>query len=187
MLYCYQKGDIILGLRVGSYLKLRNELSKEIHMLTKKETLFRRGALLESSSVREVRRTALTHGSQSQVLWWWIQPSRLSLTNRDNLACCLWLVHIFGVTQGPFCWCSHLSAKTDSSVRVSGRLAGHITDWQFLPPFWPLLNSPGQFSVGPPVVRQLMQEVIIVSDQAEENSVNSSLIIRTKKTQRARK
>ena len=72
MRYCYQKGDIILGLRVGSYLTLRNELSKEIHMLTKKETLFRRGTLLESSRVREVRRTALTHGSQSQVLWWWI-------------------------------------------------------------------------------------------------------------------
>ena len=60
---------------------------------------------------------------------------------------CLWpvisLVPIFGLTQGPS-WCqAHLSAKMDSSPRVSGRLAGHMV-WHLLPPFdpsWILLVS----------------------------------------------
>ena len=56
---------------------------------------------------------------------------------------CLWpiilLVPIFGLTQGPSWWCTHLSAKMDSSVRVSGRLGQDILS----PPssFWPLPNS----------------------------------------------
>ena len=45
-----------------------NELSKETHMLRKQETLLGRGAWVESSRVREPRRTALPRGSQSQVL-----------------------------------------------------------------------------------------------------------------------
>ena len=45
-----RKGDPFQGLRGGSWLLLRNELSKETHMLTKQETLLER---VESSRVRE--------------------------------------------------------------------------------------------------------------------------------------
>ena len=66
---CCRKGDSFQGPRVGSCLTLRNELSKETHVLTKQETLLGRGTWVESSRVREPRRTALPHGSQPQVLW----------------------------------------------------------------------------------------------------------------------
>ena len=42
---------------------------KETHVLTKQEILLGKGTQVESSRVREPRRTALPHGSQSQVLW----------------------------------------------------------------------------------------------------------------------
>ena len=58
-----RKGDPFQGLRGGSWLLLRNELSKETHMLTKQETLLER---VESSRVREPRRTALSCSPQSQ-------------------------------------------------------------------------------------------------------------------------
>ena len=54
---------------MGSCLTLRNELSEEIHVLTKQETLLGRGARAERSRGRETRRTALPRGSQSWVLW----------------------------------------------------------------------------------------------------------------------
>ena len=57
------------GPRVGSGLTLGNELSEETHVLTKEETLLGKGARVESSRVREPRRTALPRGSQSRVLW----------------------------------------------------------------------------------------------------------------------
>ena len=52
---------------MGSCLTLGNELSEETHVLTKQETLLGRGAQVESRKVRELRRTALPRGSQSQV------------------------------------------------------------------------------------------------------------------------
>ena len=58
--------------------------------------------------------------------------SRLSLAS--NLA---W--PISGLTQGPSRWHLHLSATMDSSVRVSGRLAGHIISSL-------LLSAPPEFS-----------------------------------------
>ena len=61
--------DPLLGLKLGFCLTLRNELSKETHVLTKQEILLGKGTQVESSRVREPRRTALPHGSQSQVLW----------------------------------------------------------------------------------------------------------------------
>jgi len=38
-------------------------------MLTKQEILLAKGTQVESSRVREPRRIALPHGSQSRVLW----------------------------------------------------------------------------------------------------------------------
>ena len=49
---------------MDSCLTLRNELSVVPHVLTKKEILLGRGAQVESSRVKEPRRTDLTRGSQ---------------------------------------------------------------------------------------------------------------------------
>ena len=67
--FCYRKGDLFQGLRVGSCPTLGNELSEESHMLRKQESLLRRDAWEESRRVRETRRTAAPCGSQSWVLW----------------------------------------------------------------------------------------------------------------------
>ena len=56
---CCRKGDPFRGSKLGSCLTLRNELSEETHVLTKQETLLGKGARVESSRVREPRRTAL--------------------------------------------------------------------------------------------------------------------------------
>ena len=66
---CCRKGDHFQGLKLGSCLTLGNELSEETHVLTKQEILLGKGTRVESSRVREPRRTALSHGLQSQVLW----------------------------------------------------------------------------------------------------------------------
>ena len=66
---CSRKGDPFQGPKLGSCLTLGIELSKETHVLTKQEILLGRCAQAESSRVREPRRTALPHGSWSQVLW----------------------------------------------------------------------------------------------------------------------
>ena len=57
--------------KLGFGLTLGNELSEETHVLTKQETLLGKGTWMESSRVREPRRTALPRGSRSWVLWWW--------------------------------------------------------------------------------------------------------------------
>ena len=121
----YQKGHPFQDPRVGSCLKLENELSKETHVLTKQETLLGRDAWAESSSVRERRKTALPRGS-----------SLRSYGDAVSFPSCLWPmilpVPIFGLIQGPSWWCLDLSVKIFSSVRVSGRLAGHIMGCLFL-------------------------------------------------------
>ena len=64
-----RKGEHFQGPKLGSCLTLGNELSEETHVLTKEETLLGKGARVESSRVREPRRTALPCGLQSWVLW----------------------------------------------------------------------------------------------------------------------
>ena len=66
--FCCRKGDPLQGPKLGSCLTLGNELSEETHVLTKQEILLGKGTQVESSRVREPRRTALSHGSQSPVL-----------------------------------------------------------------------------------------------------------------------
>ena len=62
---------------------------------------------------------------------------------------CLWpiilFVPIFGLSQGPSWWRVQLSAKMDSSVRVSGRWAGHSTGWHRLLPCGPSRILPVSF------------------------------------------
>ena len=67
--FCCRKGDPFQGPKLGSCLKLGNELSEETHVLTKQEILLGKGTRVESSRVREPRRTALPRGSHFQVLW----------------------------------------------------------------------------------------------------------------------
>ena len=64
-----RKGALFQGQKVSSCLTLRNELSEETHVLTKQEILLGKGTRVESSRVREPRRTALSNGLQAQVLW----------------------------------------------------------------------------------------------------------------------
>ena len=66
---CCRKGNPFQGPKLGSCLTIGNELSEETHVLTKQEILLGKGTQVESSRVREPRRTALPHGLQSQVLW----------------------------------------------------------------------------------------------------------------------
>ena len=54
-----QEGDPLQDPTVSSYPTLRNELSEEIHMKTKQETLLWRGVQSESSRLRKARRAAL--------------------------------------------------------------------------------------------------------------------------------
>ena len=54
--------DLFQGLKLGSCLTLGNELSEKTHVLTKQEIFLGKGTLVESSRVREPRRTALPHG-----------------------------------------------------------------------------------------------------------------------------
>ena len=61
-----QEGGPFQGPKVGSCLTLGNELSEKTHVLTKQEIFLGKGTLVESSRVREPRRTALPHGLQSQ-------------------------------------------------------------------------------------------------------------------------
>ena len=66
---CCRKVDPFQGPKLGSCLTLRTELSEETHVLTKQEILLGKGTRVESSRVREPRRTALPRSSQSRVLW----------------------------------------------------------------------------------------------------------------------
>ena len=63
--YCCRKGDPFQGPEVGFCLTLENELSEETHVLRKQEILLGKGIRVESSRVREPRRTALPLGWQS--------------------------------------------------------------------------------------------------------------------------
>ena len=67
--YCSRKVDPFQGPKLGSCPTLRNELSKETHVLTKQEILLGKGPRVESRRVREPRRTALPRGLQCRVLW----------------------------------------------------------------------------------------------------------------------
>ena len=60
--YCCTKGDSFQGLKLGSCLTPRNELSKETCVLKKQEILLEKVPSGESNRVREPRRTALPCG-----------------------------------------------------------------------------------------------------------------------------
>ena len=55
---CCRKRDPFQGPKLGSCLTLGNELSEETHVLAKQEILLGKGTRVESSRIREPRRTA---------------------------------------------------------------------------------------------------------------------------------
>ena len=64
---CCRKADPFQGPKLGSCLTLGSELSEETHVLTEEEILLAHGAWVGRGRVREPRRAALPHGSQSWV------------------------------------------------------------------------------------------------------------------------
>ena len=66
--FCSRKGDPFQGPKLGSCLTLGNELSEETRA-DKARDFTGKGHPVESSRVREPRRTGLPRGSQSWVLW----------------------------------------------------------------------------------------------------------------------
>ena len=54
---------------MGSCLSLRIELLEETHDLTKQETSLGSGIRVQSSRVREPRKTALPHVSLARIFW----------------------------------------------------------------------------------------------------------------------
>jgi len=56
---CCRKEDPFQGPKLGSCLTLGNELSDETHLLPKQEILLGKSTWVESSRVKEHRRTAL--------------------------------------------------------------------------------------------------------------------------------
>ena len=75
------RGTPFQGPKLGSCLTLGNELSEETHVLTKQEILLGKGTRVESSRVREPRRTALPHGLGFMVMG---LVSGWALANRSN-------------------------------------------------------------------------------------------------------
>ena len=80
-MFCCRKGDPFQSLKLGSCLRLRNELSNNTYVLTKQEILLGKGTQVERSRVREPRRTALS--TWLAVLGFMVMGlvSRLSFTN----------------------------------------------------------------------------------------------------------
>ena len=121
--HCCRKEDPFQGLKLGSCIILGNELSKETYLLTKQEILLGKGTWVESSRVREPRRTALSHGLQSPVLWCWDQ----------FLGCPQPII----LTQSPSWWCMPCSAKMDAREKDSGRWSDRWCLLQTFPElFW---------------------------------------------------
>ena len=76
----YRKGDPFQGPRLGSCLTLRNELSKETHVLTKQGNFLGWGAQAEGSMVKKPREL-LCHMACRLSLWWSSLSFRLSLAS----------------------------------------------------------------------------------------------------------
>ena len=96
-------------------LTLGNELSKNTHVLTKRETLLARGAWAKSNSVREPR-TAL-HVVCSLGFY--------------GCGISFWVVSGQSLCQGPSWQNTHSSAKMDTSVKDSGRTDGLASPLSF--------------------------------------------------------
>ena len=118
---CCRKRDPFQGPKLSFCLTLRNELSEETHVLTKQEILLGKGTRVESSRVREPRRTVLQCGSQSGFMVKW-SVSGLSLANHSDSESLLVVHALF----------SQNTCKREGFWEV----VGHVVS-----PFCPFLNS----------------------------------------------
>ena len=98
-----QEGDLFQGQKAGSGLTLRNELSKETHVLTKQEILLGRGAQAEQEGKGTQENSSATCLTVSGFMVMGL-VSRLSLTNHSDS----W-------------WHTHCSDNMDASEKDSGR------------------------------------------------------------------
>ena len=144
---CCRKGDPFQGPKPGSCLTLGNDLSEETHVLTEQEISLGRGTRVESSRVREPRRTALPCG-----LWWWISFRVVFSQSSDSES--FLVVHTLfsqdGCQRGGF-W------------EVVGPMVSPFDLSRTLPVGGGLL-VPCSFP-GSPVIKQLMQMVTMVPGQ----------------------
>ena len=147
-----QEGGPLPGPETGLLSNTRKWIVEETHVLTKQEILLGKGTRVESSRVREPRRTALSSDSQSRVMVMGL-VSGLSLANHsDSVA--------FLVVQALF---------SQDGCRREGfwEVVRHVVS-----PFdlsWTLLVGGGLLIPcslpGPPVLKQLMQMVTMVPGQ----------------------
>ena len=144
---CCGKGDPFQGLKMGSCLTFRNELSEETHMLTKQKTLLGRGPPEQRAAGGGDPGEVLCHVAHSP----WFCRNGVSF----------WVVCL-DILLGPhLVWPRVLgstctSAKMSSSAKDSGRLG--IFSLFLAPPkiFWLVFRVAPCSLSGPPVVRQLM-------------------------------
>ena len=66
-----QEGGPLPGPETGLLSNTQKWIVRGVTCADKQEILSGKGTQVESSRVREPRRTALSHGLQSGVLWWW--------------------------------------------------------------------------------------------------------------------
>ena len=111
-----QERGLLPGPRVGSCLTFGNELFEKTHV--NKARLYWE----ESRTLRKLMAVTWLAISDFVVMG---LVSRLSLASHFLIQ---------SLTQGPFWWCTHLSAKMNSGAKDSGRLVGHM-DWSLLFPF----------------------------------------------------
>ena len=149
---CYRKGDPFQGLKLSSCLTLGNELSEETHVLTKQEILLGQSTRVESSRVREPRRTVLLRGSQSGFMVMGL-VSRWSLANHSNSGSFL-VVHTL-LSQDGF-W-------REGFWEVDRHAVSPFNHSQTLPVGGGLLVP--YSLLGSPVIKQLMQVVTMVPGQ----------------------
>ena len=142
------------GPKLGSCLTLQNELSEEMHVLTKQEILLGKGSQTESRRVREPRRTALPQWLTVLSFMVVGLVSRLSLANHSDS-------ESFLVVQALF-------SQDGCQTEGFWEMIGHV-----LSPFnlsRTLLVDGGLLVLcsfpGPPVVKQLMQMVTMVPGQS---------------------
>ena len=114
--FCCRKGDPFQGPRVGSCLTLRNELSKETHMLKARDFIGkeRQGRELQGKGTQEDCSVTWFTASGFMVMW---LISRLSLANHSDSGSFLVLL-----SQDTFQWGGFWE------------VVGHM-DWHLLSPF----------------------------------------------------
>ena len=137
---------------MGSCLTLGNELSEETHVLAKQEILLGKGTRVESSRVREPRRTALPHGSHLGFMVMGL-VSGLSLVNHSDSESFLVVCTLFsqdGCQREGF-WEEVRYVVSPFDLSRTLLVGGGLLVPCSLP--------------GPPVLKQLMQMVTMVPDQ----------------------